>query len=210
LLYIYYVKCIIKSFITSLPREHIHHKLLVDAFKNSNQKAFQKLFEFYWEGMFYSAKVIVVSEDAAKDVVQDIWINLWENRQKLEIRNIQSYLFTAVRYECFKYLKNHKFNTVQLEIIKSLKLCTEPTVKNLHDLEETQISIDTALCRLSPRCRQIFKLSRIHNTSNDEIAVRLGISKRSVENQISIALKYIRQNLTPTRFSIYVFVTTFL
>lgn len=193
-----------------LPKKHTHNKLLLAEFENGNQKAFRKLFELFWERMFSNAKVIVVNEDVAKDIVQDIRVDLWEKRENLKIRNFQAYVFKAVQYGCYKYLRNNKFTTVQLEIIESLQMTTEPFVKNQHDLEETQISIEKAISELPPRCRQIFRLSRIDNIGNEEIAQRLGISRRSVENQVSIALKCMRKHLMLTRFSITILYIFFL
>ena len=191
-------------------KKHNQNKLLLAEFKNGNQKAFRKLFELYWERMLFNANVIVVNEDVAKDIVQNIWVGLWEKRENLEIKNFQAYVFKAVRYGCYNYLRDNKFNAAQLEIIESLQLTAEPTLKNQYDLEKTQINIEKALSELSPRCRQIFQLSRIDNTNNEDIAQRLGISKRSVENQVSIALNYIRQHLMLTRFSITILYIFFL
>jgi len=178
-----------------LPDTDIKNKLLVEEFKNGNQKAFKKLYELYWERMFFNAKMILVNEALAKDVVQEIWINLWEKRAILKIRNFESYVFQSVRFACYKYLRDNKFLTVQLEIVETLNFRVEPSINKLHDMEATQRSIEKTVAKLTPRCRQIFMLSHFRNTSNDEIAGRLGISKKSVENQISIALKYIKQNL---------------
>jgi RNA polymerase sigma-70 factor (ECF subfamily) len=70
-------------------------------------------------------------------------------------------------------------------------------IENQHNLEATQKVIDKSLEDLSPRCQQIFTLSRIEDVTNEEIALKLGISKRTVENQISHALKIIRRHLGP-------------
>ena len=64
-----------------LPKKHNHNKLLLAEFENGNQKAFRKLFELFWESMYFNAKVIVGNEDVAKDIVQDIWVNLWEKEK---------------------------------------------------------------------------------------------------------------------------------
>ncbi|WP_339710690.1 sigma-70 family RNA polymerase sigma factor [uncultured Kriegella sp.] len=170
------------------------NELLVTQFKNGNKKAFQKLFEQYWESMFVQAKAILSDGDIAKDIVQEIWVELWRSKENKVIVNFEAYIFKAVRYGCFKYLRDNKFNAVQLYVIDSLQL-TNPDVENQHDLEETQIAITNSLKELSPRCQQIFRLSRIEDNSNEEIALHLGISKRSVENQVSLALKAIRENL---------------
>ena len=179
----------------SLKKLHTN-KLLLGEFKKGNQKAFRGLFDLFWEPMFLNARSIVSNADIAKDIVQNIWVDLWQKREHLEIRNFEPYIFRAVNNGCFKHLRDNKFNTIQLEVIKSLQLTSKSNAENQHDLEEAQVVIEKSLNQLTPRCQQVFKLSRMEEVSNEEISLRLGISKRSVENQISHALKSIRYNLT--------------
>lgn len=176
--------------------------LLLKEFKRGNQKAFRKLFELFWEPMFVKANSIVMDENIAKDIVQDIWLNLWQKKSDYEIKNFEAYIFKSVSYGSFKHLRDNKFNTIQLQVIESLELIATSDIENQHSLDETKLVIEKSLLSLPPRCQQIFRLSRMEEASNDEIATRLGISKRSVENQMSIALKSIRQNLTLSQSSI--------
>ncbi|WP_411029300.1 RNA polymerase sigma-70 factor [Spongiimicrobium sp. 3-5] len=178
------------------------NKLLLEEFKNGNQKAFRKLFDLFWEPMFVKAKAIVMDNGIAKDIVQDIWVSLWQKREDLEIRNFEAYVYKSVNYGCFKYLRDNKFSAAQLQVIESLELISKSNVENQHNLDQTQFVIEKSLTGLPPRCQQIFRLSRMEAISNEEIASRLGISKRSVENQMSIALKSIRENLTLTQSSL--------
>lgn len=170
------------------------NELLVAHLKKGNQKAFKTLFDEYWEAMFCKANSILRNRDVAQDIVQEIWINLWNQRENLEVSNFEAYIFRSVSYGCYKYLRDIKFNTSQLKVIDSL-IFTRSEIENQHNIEATQLIIDKALKELSPRCRQIYKLSRLEDVTNKEIALRLGISKRSVENQVSIALKVIRHHL---------------
>ncbi|WP_420601487.1 RNA polymerase sigma-70 factor [Flagellimonas sp.] len=178
------------------------NKLLLTEFKKGNKKAFRKLFELFWEPMFINAKSIVLDEDIAKDIVQDIWLNLWQKRENWDIKNFEAYIFRSVSYGCFKYLRDNKLKTTHLQVIDSLELLSESNVENQHNLDQTRFIIEKSLTELPPRCQQIFRLSRMEAASNEEIAQRLGISKRSVENQMSIALKSIRQNLRVAQSSL--------
>ncbi len=112
----------------------------------------------------------------------------------MEVSHFEAYIFRAVSYGCYKYLRDNKFNASQLKVIDNLQL-SNAEVENQHNLEATQKVIDQSLEELSPRCQQIFTLSRIEDVPNEEIAMQLGISKRSVENQVSLALKVIRRHL---------------
>ncbi|WP_236636796.1 RNA polymerase sigma-70 factor [Sinomicrobium soli] len=178
-----------------LPKKSYTNELLFANFRDGSQKAFRVLFDQYWETMFRKANSILRNREVAQDVVQEIWINLWHQRTQLEITNFEAYIFRSVRYGCYKYLKNNKFNTTQLQIIDSLSL-TRPDIENRHNLEWTEKEINRSLNELSPRCQEIFRLSKMEGATNEEIAFKLGISKRSVENQVSLALKTVRQHLT--------------
>lgn len=180
---------------TTVPPKDFHtNQLLLAHFKDGNQKAFRTLFDRYWEDMFCKANSILRNRDVAQDVVQEIWIHLWNQREKLEVSHFEAYIFSSVSYGCYKYLRDNKFNPSQLKVIDTLQL-SNAEVENQHDLEATQKVIEQSLEELSPRCQQIFTLSRIEDVPNEEIALQLGISKRSVENQVSLALKVIRRHL---------------
>ena len=172
------------------------NQLLLAELAKSNRKAFRKLFDLYWESMFINAKTAIGDESVAKDIVQDIWVRLWQQREALEIRGFEAYIFRAVQNGCFKYFRDKKFDRVRLNVIESSQPINKPDIVKQHDLEETQSLIRQSLNKLPSRCKQIFELSRMEQYSNEEIASQLGISKRSVENQISLAMKSIRASLT--------------
>ena len=187
-----------------MPKKSYNNDLLLSHFRNGNQKAFKTLFDFYWEAMFVKANSILRDSAVAQDIVQEIWIKLWNQREKLEISNFESYIFRSVSYGCFKYLRDNKFTTSHLQIIDSLSV-SNPDVDNQHNLEATQKVIDKSLEELSPRCQEIFTLSRLEDMPNEEIAVKLGISRRSVENQVSLALKVIRKHLALLHFMSFLY-----
>ncbi|MBC8770454.1 sigma-70 family RNA polymerase sigma factor [Arenibacter sp. BSSL-BM3] len=190
------------------PNKTHNNDLLLTHFRNGNQKAFKTLFDQYWEVMLVKANSILTDRDVAQDIVQDIWINLWNQRGKLVISNFEAYIFRAVRYGCYKYLRDNKFTTTQLKTIDSLVI-ESSNVENQQNLEATQKLIDKSLEELSPRCQQIFTLSRIDDIPNEEIALKLGISKRSVENQVSLALRVIRRHLASLYFFSFIYFLLF-
>ncbi|WP_186826854.1 RNA polymerase sigma-70 factor [Seonamhaeicola algicola] len=180
-----------------LPTKHITNaEFLLLSIKQGDCKSYKKLFDLYWESMFTNAKSIVGNDNNAKDIVQDIWVKLWQNRAQLDIKNFDAYIYVAVRNASFKFLKSKKFTRLEKQVINSLKLSVEPDVKKQIDFDEKLSVIKMALNNLPKRCAQIFELSRLKHYTNDEIAIKLGISKKSVENQISIATKSIKHTLT--------------
>lgn len=167
---------------------------LVDSIAKSDRKAFGELFDLLWEPLFVFAKSLTMDENISKDIVQEVWIDLWKRRYSLNGKNIEAYLRTAVRNGCYKHFRSNKFNKVQLETIRSVGY--ENASTQIHDLEHTEETITKSLEKLPKRCQEIFKMSRIDEISNEEIANKLGISKRTVENQMSKALSAIRHTIS--------------
>ncbi|TYA73995.1 RNA polymerase sigma factor [Seonamhaeicola marinus] len=179
-----------------MPLEKNQNKLLLLQLSEDNTKVFGKLFDLYWEEMFIKAKTILGHETVAKDIVQETWIKIWEKRKTSQIEDFEAYIFTALRNNCYKYFRDRKFSVNQLNVIDTLHLATEPEIKKHYDLDHTLNQILEAMNGLPLRSKQVFELSRFKHYSNDEIAKELGISKRSVENQISLAIKSLRHSFT--------------
>lgn len=170
-------------------------KLHVVELSQGDRKAFGKLFDLYWNTMFFNALHIVGDESVAKDIVQEIWVKLWQNRETAKIENFEAYMNRAVKNSCYKYFRDTKFSKMQMDIIGELPLIVKSEVNKQHDLDEALVHIKKGLRRLPKRCAQIFELSRFKQYSNEEIASELGISKRSVENQISLAIKSLKHTI---------------
>ena len=154
------------------------------------------MFDLFWEKMFTHAFYMVMDEHIAKDIVQDIWLDIWNRRETIKIQDFEAYIYKAVRNNCYKHFRSNKMNHIQLEAVKPLSLSSDSSTEKLHNLEEMEVLIDRTLEQLPKRCKQIFKLSRYNLLANEQIAKELGISKRSVENQLSLALKAIRSNIS--------------
>jgi len=169
--------------------------LLVRRLNTSDTKAFSHLFDMFWEDMYLRAFTLVQNEPIAKDIIQEIWIDVWNRRKFLHDKNFEAYLHKAVRNNCYKHFRTKKFDTVHLEVIESLAIHTSKTEQK-HNLTATQQKVDCAIRKLPKRCQEIFKLSRQQDVPNEKIALDLGISKRTVENQLSRALKTIREALS--------------
>ncbi len=132
----------------------------------------------------------------AKEIVQDSFINLWEKRQSIDIsKSVKSYLTTSIRNKCLNYLRDtKKFNT---DIILSDVLFQEVNFEQSDKLIEKELSnrINNAIDKLPEKCKEIFVLNRFENLKYKEIAVKFNISIKTVETQISKALKHLREKL---------------
>lgn len=171
---------------------------LWEAILLDDTKAFETLFERYWSDVYSTAFSYLKDKDACAEIVQDIFVNIWQKRNVFKIDCFKNYLTSAARYHVYKHLKAKKSSAIlYVEDYDHIKIQSGSIGQADEELEymELQQSVETSLHDLPKRCREIFILSRINNLTNDEIAQQLGISKRTVENQITHALKFLRSLL---------------
>ncbi|MGS2761558.1 RNA polymerase sigma-70 factor [Sinomicrobium sp. M5D2P9] len=162
--------------------------------RNSDRNAFNNLFALLWEPMYIYAASIVSDSAVAEDLVQEVWIDYWQRREEVQIRNIKPYLYRAIRYRCYNVLRDSKFTAIQIETANTITTPAETELEE--DFTELSKRIQVIISELPQRCQEIFTLSRIHQFSNKEIAKKLQISQRSVENQLSLALGKLRRELS--------------
>lgn len=164
---------------------------LVDLLKKGSESAFEEIFNRYWAQLYSVAYRVVADEAYCKDILQEIFVGLWERRLDSDIQNLGAYLSRAVKFQTVTYFRNNALKDKHLKRIQ--QLTPVPTTPyDDTDVAEIQDSIQAMTASLPPRCREIFYLSRIEHLSNAEIASKLNISIRTVETQISNALKHIK------------------
>jgi RNA polymerase sigma-70 factor (family 1) len=170
---------------------------LWEAIKLDDKKAFNMLFERYWSVMYTSAYNHLRDTELSANAVHDVFVNIWEKRGIFEITSVKNYLTSSARYHVYKSLKERKRSTVMYVDHYNEEVTTpdENSAENKLTRLDVENAVGEHLLKLPKRCREIFLLSRMQHMSNDEIAIQLGISKRTVENQITHALKYLRMHL---------------
>ena len=136
------------------------------------------------------------NRNSVEDLVQDFFVYLWVESPRLKIKSsLKSYLFTAIKNRCLDYRKHHKI----IEKYRTYLLFSfdkeDDSTEHFFAESELRQAIQKSLLKLTPRCREIFELSRLNGLSNQEIAEKLDISKRTVELQISNSLKILRKEL---------------
>ncbi|WBL26706.1 RNA polymerase sigma-70 factor [Zunongwangia sp. HGR-M22] len=179
--------------------------LLASQVKNGSTLAYKKLFDSLWEPLYRHTQSIVMDEHAAKDILQEIWIDYWNRKTTISPINIRAYLFQAAKYKSLNYLRNTKFNKVHVEALDQFIQEDEFSIDGLEKDKLLGKILEDAINNLPERCKAIFKMSRMEGYTNDEIAQSLNISKRSVENQISIALKKLRVDLKGHELAFVIF-----
>lgn len=165
----------------------------------SNLIDIEYLFKEYYKRLFSVAYQVVNDESLADDVVQEVFIHIWNKREDLNITStIEGYLVRSTVNRALNYVeKNKKIKTVDIRDHIELNAPQNQYGENNYDREIFQKMVYTSLESLPPKCKTIFTLSRFENMKNKEIADHLGVSVKTVENQITIAISKLNQELKP-------------
>lgn len=158
-----------------------------------DSKAFEEIFNRYWKRLYAYAFRIYEEEKICEDIVQEVFINLWERKSSAEILNLEGYLFRAIKYRLANHIRNLKFTRVHENVLSEIPYTDSASRKM--EFEDFRDELFQSIDNLPPRCRQIFLLSRVDHLSNAEIAEKFNISKRTVETHISNALKILKDHL---------------
>lgn len=157
---------------------------------------FDGIYIAYFARLCRFAGTYVQSEEAAENIVQNVFLFLWEKHHSLRIRtSISSYLYTLVKNKCIDHLRHQKIDR-DYRAGQALRLAAlEQLDTGLITGEDPEATVTAAIDRLPPRCREVFILSRAEGKKYSEIAQILGISVNTVENQMGIALRRLRKEL---------------
>ena len=157
-----------------------------------DKDSFEKLFRNYFSPLMSFARKILVDEDDAREVVHKVFIKLWEKREEIDLSTSpKSYLFTSVHNMSLNVIRDRKkFSSDEVPDIAG-----EWDVSTQIESMELEEKINEAIQSLPEKCRQIFELSRFDGLKYSEIAAQLDISVKTVENQMSKALKILREKL---------------
>lgn len=177
---------------TSLSDEELWRNILAD-----DDRSFAMFYDRYWLRMYKAALYYLRDKEAAEEVVQEVFVLIWNKRKTLDIKNFAGYLNTTTRYEVFRKMKMAKHSILEFhENYPSPKnVAYNNGYERLSERDNTNL-LDDCLKDLPKRCREIFYLSKVQQLDNNEIAQQLGISKHTVENQLTIALKHLKINFS--------------
>jgi RNA polymerase sigma-70 factor (family 1) len=156
-------------------------------------QSFQQSFFRFYEPLCQYAFTLVKEEAACEDIVQDIFMRIWEKKQDLiGKQELQYYLYTAVRNNCLTFLEKQRKNPTAHLLTDDIP--DEEAVRPGEQVPETDLTglLKHAFEQLPPKCREVFALSRLNGLSYQQISEVLGISIKTVENQVGKALKILR------------------
>jgi RNA polymerase sigma-70 factor (ECF subfamily) len=172
---------------------------LINRLRNGDESALTELYNKFWQLLFMSSYNVIKDKELCEDIIQDIFMNIWHNREKLEIHiSLKGYMYACARYQVFNHLKKNK-DKIHVELFDDLEKrfqYTTPETEMMHDELIQQINL--IITTLPEKCRLVYKLSREEQLSHKEIAERLDISTKTVENHITKALQIIRLSMGST------------
>lgn len=155
-------------------------------------KSFRKLFDLYYEPLCRSLNYYTRDAHAIEEIVQEVFVTLWESRDQLHIQHIKTYLFSAARYRALNYLRDRQRQATLLEAWTE-DAWQQKQGQDILNYDELIPQLQKAIDSLPERCRQIFELSRKEQLTYRQIVGQLTISVKTVEAQMSIALRKIRE-----------------
>ena len=169
---------------------------LVERIRAGDAEAFAELFRATYPGLCLFVARHVRSSAVAEDIVQEIFLGMWQRRETLDVRQrLQAYLFSAARNRALNHIKHervvHRWEETQLW----QEPAQSPAVDDDVLVSELAAALDAAIARLPERCRAVFVLSRRRGMSYAEIAAELGIAVKTVDAQMGRAMRLIREQV---------------
>lgn len=189
------------TFSTSQNSENAYpDEALVAMLRDNQEWALKEVFNRHHLRLYRFATSILHDNEPAKDIVQDVFIDLWNRRHTSQIRQLSGYLLRAVKFQVLNHLRNGKLREHHLKVVQQVEFANQ--TEEAINFKETEHALKESLNQLPPRCRQVFFLSRFEYLSNKEISKRLNISNKTVEVQITKALAFLRAALGKSIFGL--------
>lgn len=184
-------------------------KELAEGIRKSRADAFDELYRIYSIRLYRFAFSILKSADDAEEVVQNTFFKIWDQREKIQSSQVlKAYIFTIAYHLIIDLirsrLKEKKYREVILE-----KATTNYDIEESIEFGDLLDRIDTIVKDLPPRKLEIYHLSRVNHLSHNEIAEKLGISTKTVENGITFSMNFIKKRLQENSLAILIYATLF-
>lgn len=180
-----------------LPYKDISEKELVVLIADGDEAAFKELYRRLLPYLSGSGMKMLKSGDAVAEVLQESLIRLWVHREKLrDVQSPRAWVYRIFSNECFRYLKKHGLKVLPLEAVEEAFLPGAGAGPEQYlSMRETRHIIHDAVESLSPRQREIYRLSRERGLKVPEIAAELGLASKYVKKTLMVALHNIRREL---------------
>ena len=158
------------------------------------QQKYEAIFREHFAALTYFANKYTGDTDSSKEIVHTVFVNIWEKRSDFDFdKAVKSYLFTSVYNRCMNFLRDNKKFTSRDDDDSLVK--EEGEFHDQMEVAELDTSIKRALQQLPEKCREVFEMVRFEGKKYAEVAEKLNISVKTVEAQMSKALKILREEL---------------
>ena len=165
--------------------------------RKGDKKALDEVYHLYYKKLFNFSLAYLKDEQLAQDIVQETFLKLWENRTKLKgDTKPDALLFTISKNAILSLFRKHSTESKYLKYLESTQLSNSDATENLVNYNLLNDKYEALIKQLPPKRMEIFILSRKKGKSNNEIADKLGISEKTVKNQITQALAFFKENLS--------------
>lgn len=171
-------------------------KALMNLIVKGNKDAFTRLYDRYASPLFHYCSARISSKELSEEIVQEIFVSLWANRSKIFInKSVKAYLFKSCQYKILSYMRSDRVRRHYMAVFA--RFSSQPTnvTEEQINLMSLKDSIEMILDGLPDKCQTAFRLSRVEYLPIHHIAKKMNISKRTVENYLSKALKHLRTSL---------------
>ena len=191
------------------PRQHHFMQITsqqIEEIRAGKIKTFEILFNAYYPRVKSFAFGMIKDQYEAEEIAQNVFLKLWSNREKLSSDNtLSSYIFTIVQNEVYDFFREKHYSLGYQEKMLSTPQNLQYEIDSEYNIKEIKSIVNRTLQNMPPQRRTIYQMSREQFLSNDEIAKTLGLSKRTVEKHISLALATIKKNLGDFLFWLFIF-----
>lgn len=172
----------------------------ISEIKKGNQAVFEAVFKTYYARLCVFAQSFLGDRDEAEDIVEDFFVDLWEQRQSLTIHtSFNAYVYRAVKNRCLNYIKHLSVRDKYKETIRrhyqELPLVDKPNQGHEIDWHYLQQCMQETLQQLPPQAHRVFLMSRFEEKTYEEIGAELGISRNTVKKHMMKALLHLRKAL---------------
>lgn len=178
-------------------KKSYNEQLLLKKVASGDGQAFRVIYDAYFDRVSAFAYKISKSDTISAEIVQDVFMKLWTNRQSLQdVLSLEAYIFSITRNKAIDHLRQLARETTLIQALASQTAIGYNPIDDKVHAEELKLLIEEALGQLSEQKRKIFKLSKYDGYSHDDIALQMQLSKSTVKNHLSETLKHLRQQIS--------------
>jgi RNA polymerase sigma-70 factor (family 1) len=168
---------------------------LLDAVRQNDKKAFAELFNRYWKKVYAMTYAMVRSEKPTQEIVQDIFISLWDKRLTLSINHLPSYLYVTVKNKTLNHIESQITREKYWNYYKQFIPLQEDVTANAVEFNELMEALEDGIEHLPEKSKKVFRLNHLEGHSISEIANLLNLSEKAIRYHLTQSVKKLRLHL---------------